>query len=156
MFFKSVFPFERCLPKGEAQNVCEKRLVDWYNSTKMKQEPPSKWSTDYFLCQSIVYCRDESLNLTRLSTIYPSQTFQTQNRAGLYQLCSNGRYIIADDWCQNYKGYRLAEFVRCLTIYNQYEEQCLLMLPELHRTTQTDFIQSMTWHEHLQLFLFIT
>lgn len=146
----------KCLPKCEVQTVCEKRLVDWYNSTKMKRENQSNY-TDYLLSQSIVvYPRDESLNLTRLSTIYPSQTFQTQNRAGLYQLCSNGRYIIADDWCQNYKGYRLAEFMRCLTIYNQYEEQCLLMLPEFNRMTQTDSIQSITWHEQLQLFLFIT
>ncbi|CAF4279081.1 unnamed protein product [Rotaria sordida] len=43
----------------------------------------------------------------RLSTSTPTQTFQTQNRTGLYQLCSNGRYIIDDDWCQTYKDHRL-------------------------------------------------
>ena len=92
----------------------------------------------------------------RLSVSTPSRTFQTQNRAGFYQLCSNGRYIVADDWCQTYKGHRLSESMRCLTIYNQYEEQCLLMLPEFHSMTQMDAVQSMTWHEQLQVFLFIT
>ena len=97
----------------------------------------------------------ESIHQRLLSSL-PTQTFQTQNRAGFYQICSNGKYIIADDWCQNYKGHRLSQSMRCLTIYNQYEEQCLLMLPEFHTLTPMDSIQSITWHERLNLFLFIT
>lgn len=110
----------------------------------------------YFLSQAGAFPPDEPFVLNRLSSILPAQTFQTQNRAGLYQLCSNGRYIIADDWCQTYKGHRLPQFMRCLTIYNQYEEQCVLMLPEFNTMTQMDSVQSMTWHERLQVFLFIT
>jgi hypothetical protein len=120
-------------------------------------------STDYnkyLLSQAGAFLPDEPLLSStvcdRLSSSTPTQTFQTQNRAGFYQLCSNGRYIIADDWCQTYKGHRLSQFMRCLTIYNQYEEQCVLMLPEFNTITQMDAVQSMTWHEQLQVFLFIT
>jgi hypothetical protein len=64
-----------------------------------------------------------------LSSSILTQTFQTHNRAGFYQSCSNGRYIIADDWCQINKDHRLSPWTRCLPISNQYEEQCVLMLP---------------------------
>ena len=117
-------------------------------------------SNSSLLFQSTTFLVDEPLLsstvCSRLSTSTPIRTFTTQNRAGLYQLCSTGRYIIADDWCHTYKGHRLSQFMHCLTIYNQYEEQCVLMLPELSTTTQMDSIQSMTWHEQLQVFLFIT
>jgi hypothetical protein len=94
--------------------------------------------------------------VARLSTNEPSRTLTTENRAGFYQLCSNGRYIVADDWCQTYKGHRLSQNVRCLTICNQYEEQCVLMLPEFDTRTQLDAVQSVTWHEPFQVFLFVT
>ncbi|CAF1494557.1 unnamed protein product [Rotaria magnacalcarata] len=182
------------LPSSDPQNVCEQRLLDWYNSMKINLQNESiRFSTpnvtsssisgsflsnsliishqdnnsdnsidynQYLSSQSHAFPPDEPLLSSnvcnRLSSSTPSQTFQTQNRAGLYQLCSNGRYIIADDWCQTYKGHRLAQFMRCLTIYNQYEEQCVLMLPEFNTMTQMDSVQSMTWHEQLQVFLFIT
>ena len=112
------------------------------------------------LSQSADFLADEpilsSTVCNRLSLSMPIRQFQTQNHAGLYQLCSNGRYIIADDWCQTYKGYRLSQFMHCLTIHNQYEEQCVLMLPEFNTMTQMDSVQSITWHEQLQVFLFIT
>ncbi|CAF1411238.1 unnamed protein product, partial [Adineta steineri] len=179
------------LPTSDPQNVCEQRLLHWYNSTKIKlgnesisfptsiiksssasvpfrsntpvisqNEIHSSDYNKYLLSQAAAFTPDEPLLSStvcnRLSNSTPTQTFQTQNRAGLYQLCSNGRYIIADDWCQTYKGHRLPQFMRCLTIYNQYEEQCVLMLPEFNTMTQMDSVQSMTWHEQLQVFLFIT
>ncbi|CAF1257643.1 unnamed protein product [Adineta ricciae] len=178
------------LPSTDARNMCEQRLLDWYNSKQRKLEertvtfspsiesssPPSvsfranssvrKPHYDateydqYLLSQAGAFLPDEPLLSEavwqRLSISTPTQTFQTQNRAGLYQLCSNGRYIIADDWCQTYKGHRLAQSMRCLTIYNQYEEQCVLMLHEFKIMSQVDAVQSMTWHEQLQVFLFIT
>ncbi|CAF3341926.1 unnamed protein product [Rotaria sp. Silwood1] len=179
------------LSSSDPENICEKRLLDWYKSMKTNisnesihlsspAKPTSSISgsfisnssiisqhnpntidyKQYLLSQSSAFPPDEPLLSStvcnRLLSSIPTQTFQTQNRAGLYQLCSNGRYIIADDWCQTYKGHRLSQFMRCLTIYNQYEEQCLLMLPEFNTMTQMDSVQSMTWHEQLQVFLFIT
>jgi hypothetical protein len=160
LFLINKIKFRR-LPSSDPQNICEQRLLNWHNSTKNKSESESYLSNSsdykkYLLSQSCAFPPDEPLDLNRLSSAIPSQTFQTQNRAGLYQLCSNGRYIIADDWCQTYKGHRLPQFMRCLTIYNQYEEQCVLMLPEFNTMTQMDSVQSMTWHEQLQVFLFIT
>ena len=147
----------RCL-SSNPQNVCEQRLLNWHKSNKNKLDNDSTSAdyNDYFLSQARAFPRDEPLVFDHLSSSLPTQTFHTQNRAGLYQLCSNGRYIVADDWCQTYQGQRLSHFMRCLTIYNQYEEQCLLVLPEFNRMTQMDSVQSMTWHEQLQIFLFIT
>ncbi len=47
----------------------------------------------------------------------------TQNRAGFYQLCSNGHQIIVDDCCQIYGSHRLSQSIRCLRLYNYDEEE---------------------------------
>ena len=162
--------FRRC-PSTDPQNVCEQRLLHWYNSMKNREKPhPSSVDSisqlnssdyhQYLLSQSVGYSPEEPLFspsvYERLATCPPIQSFATQNRAGFYQLCSNGCYILADDSCQTYQGHRLSQSMRCLTIYNQYEEQCVLMLPEFNPMSQMDSIQSLTWHEQFQIFLFIT
>ncbi|UJR24831.1 hypothetical protein I4U23_006203 [Adineta vaga] len=138
------------------QEIISKRIIstDLENSAsvsfqKSQHDTISQNSTEYdkyLLSQAGAFPPDEPLLseivCNRLVTSTPTQTFQTQNRAGLYQLCSNGRYIIADDWCHTYKGHRLPQSMRCLTIYNQYEEQCVLMLPEFQTMTQIDAVQS--------------
>lgn len=138
---------------SEPPNICEQRLIQWQKSNSLDYHqfvfnPSGGFSSDDPLFSSSIY--------QRLSSCPPIQTFSTQNRAGFYQLCSNGCYIVADDSCQTYKGHRLSQSMRCLTIYNQYEEQCVLMLPEFNPMSQIDTIQSITWHENLQIFLFIT
>ncbi|CAM4946212.1 unnamed protein product [Rotaria socialis] len=80
----------------------------------------------------------------RLSSSAPTQKFQTQNCTGLYQLCPNRYYIIAGDRFQTYKGHRLLQLIIWDMIYSQYEEQCILILPEFNTTIQIDAIQSMT------------
>lgn len=50
-------------------------------------------------------------------------SFPTQNRAGFYQLCSNGHQIIIDDCCQTYGSHRLSQSIRCLRLYNYDEEE---------------------------------